>query len=504
MNSRLMVRMTAPIVASSFLLLAVGLGTAWYVERWQSRVSEGLLTDVSGIRAAEELEILIRETRTRLDHFLITGDRRCLTRVPELRTSIEIWLAEAERWGVTPDEKLLTDRVRQGNQQFWNQWEQISTQSADAPLPGLIRNLIDGILVQEMLEPAHEYLDLNEEEVKEAIEKNQVFADRLVYSLLLLGTCGSAAGLLAGFGFARALRRSLLQLSVLVQDTAGRLHVRVEPVAVLGTNLAELESVLRLIDGRVRNMVETLQQREREALVSEQLATLGQMAAGLAHELRNPLTSMKILVQGALASFASAEFERDGSDSQRLSSRDLAVLEEEILRLERLLQSFLDLARPPKPYKHVSDLRPLVIQSIAFLENQAAGRSITIDSDVGAAPLYADVDVGQFRQLIFNLVLNALEAMPAGGNICVALKTEGGGWLALEVADRGVGLPPSLGEKIFDPFTTTKDTGLGLGLSVCKRIAAAHAGTLTCADRVGGGVVFTFRLPTASASLPAA
>jgi len=272
----------------------------------------------------------------------------------------------------------------------------------------------------------------------------------------------------------------------------------------LGTNLAELESVLRLIDGRVRNMVETLQQREREALVSEQLATLGQMAAGLAHELRNPLTSMKILVQGALASFASAEFERDGSDSQRLSSRDLAVLDEEILRLERLLQSFLDLARPPKPYKHVTDLRPLVIQSIAFLENQAAGRSITIDSDVGAAPLYADVDVGQFRQLIFNLVLNALEAMPAGGNICVALKTEGGGWLALEVADRGVGLPPSLGEKIFDPFTTTKETGLGLGLSVCKRIAAAHAGTLTCADRVGGGVVFTFRLPTASASLPAA
>src|SRR6516164_4278676 len=198
MNSRLMVRMTAPIVASSFLLLAVGLGTAWYVERWQTRVSEGLRTDVSGIRAAEELEILIRETRTRLDHFLITGDRRYLTRVPELRSSIEIWLAEAERWGVTPDEKRLTDRVRQGNLQFWDQWEQISTQSADAPLPQLIRALIDGILVQEMLEPAHEYLDLNEEEVKEAIEKNQVFADRLVYSLLLLGTCGSAAGLLAG------------------------------------------------------------------------------------------------------------------------------------------------------------------------------------------------------------------------------------------------------------------------------------------------------------------
>src|SRR5262249_53971178 len=158
------------------------------------------------------------------------------------------------------------------------------------------------------------------------------------YFLLFLGTCGSAAGLVAGGGFARGLSRSLIQLSVLIRDAAGRLQEGIGPVTFSGGGLVELEKVLRLLAERGGAVVARLRQRERELRHAEQLAAVGQLAAGMAHELRNPLTSMKILVQAAL--------EAPGGEgggawaSPGLSGRDLAVLEEEITRLEGLVQSF--------------------------------------------------------------------------------------------------------------------------------------------------------------------
>ncbi len=342
MSVRLIFRMTAPVVAISMLLAAVGVGAAWYVQNWQTTVSRELRVNASGIRAGEELEILVREVRTRLDRFLITGDRQYLAQVPELRAETQHWLEEAESWGTTPDERWLLTRVRQGNETFWSELERITHQVPAGALPAAVRGLIDDVLVGEVLDPAHQFLDLTEEEVKASIAKNQTLGDRLVYALLVLATCGSAAGLVAGFGFARGLSRSLIQLSVLIRDAAGRLEGGVEPVIFAGGDLAELENVMRLIASRVGAIVEQLQQREHDALMAEQLAAVGQLAAGMAHELRNPLTSMKVLVQGALAGPAWAR-SAETDAGHGLSARDLAVLEEEITRLERLIQSFLDL-----------------------------------------------------------------------------------------------------------------------------------------------------------------
>src|SRR5207248_9816096 len=105
------------------------------------------------------------------------------------------------------------------------------------------------------------------------------------------------------------------------------------------------------------------------------------------------------------------------------------------------------------------------------LAGRAAALSTSIACVMPPAPVYAVVDAGQFRQVLVNLVLNALEAMPGGGVINVRVQSQAEGWLAVEIADYGCGLPTVLGDAIFDPFTTTKETGLGLGLSICKRIA---------------------------------
>jgi signal transduction histidine kinase len=262
-----------------------------------------------------------------------------------------------------------------------------------------------------------------------------------------------------------------------------------------------MENVLRQISDRVSSIVEEMQQRERKVRLTEQMAAVGQLAAGMAHELRNPLTSMKMLVQGAMARSGATDVGEGWSDAD-LHGQDLAVLEDEINRLERLIQSFLDFARPPKPETKVMDIRPLIEQTLAFVSNRATPASATIKFDSPPGAIQAAIDPGQFRQVLLNLLLNARDAVGDDGWIDVRLHCAEKGWLNIDVADNGGGLPAEVADRIFEPFTTTKETGLGLGLSICKRIVEAHGGTISGANRDEHGAVFTVRLPLAAVTIP--
>ena len=485
MASNLAFRLIAPLVAVSLLLLAVGVGAAWHVHRMQRTVSTGLRANVSGMRAAEELEILVWQIRTQLDYFLITGERQHLEASAAFRQEADRWLTEAERFSLTPYEEQLTARARHGYGLFLTELGRLPGPDASGTLKKRVRRLIDEVLVREVLEPTHEYLDFNEIEVEQAVSENQTVAGWLVFGLLSLGTCGCGAGLVAGFAIARGITRSLVQLSVPIRAAAGQLEEVVGPITfAAGVDLHQLEGVLRSIAERVGAVVERLRQSERETLRAEQMAAVGQMAAGMAHELRNPLTSMKLLVQTAQA-----------QDGPGLSGRDLRVMEEEIARLEGLIQSFLHFARPPALEKREVELRALVEETAGLVAARAAQCGTRLECRVPDSPVLAAVDPGQLRQVLLNLLLNALDAVAADGVVQVTLEVEATGWLRLEVSDSGPGLPAELGNTIFTPFITTKETGLGLGLSISKRIVEVHTGTLEGANRPGGGAVFTVRLP---------
>src|SRR5262249_39203826 len=144
-----------------------------------------------------------------------------------------------------------------------------------------------------------------------------------------------------------------------------------------GAGLEDLEAALHGVAGQVAAVVERLQQSQREALRAEQLAALGQMAAGFAHELRNPLMSMKVLVQSAAS--------RGG---RALTGRALAVLEEEITRLEGLTTTFLDFARPPRPEKRPFDLRALLEETAELVAGRAGQWDVRVECDLPAAPLW--------------------------------------------------------------------------------------------------------------------
>jgi signal transduction histidine kinase len=464
------------------------------VHRLQKNTSKTLLTNVSSVRAAEELEIAVREARSQLERFLITGQRQYLDAVPPMRAEMERWLNETQHWASTRHEQALMERARNDLDRFFQEIDRLAHRGPAAPLTTPVLDLIDNVLVRDVLPPVHEYLDLNEVEAEQANADNALLAQRLVFGLLLLGICGSGAGMVAGFGIARGVSRSLVQLSVPIRAAADHLDDVVGPVTFAASwDLRGLEDILQQIAERIGAVVERLRRSEREVLRAEQLAAVGQMAAGMAHELRNPLTSMKILVQAALTKAESGTAASAVESS--VETRDLAILEEEITRLERLVQTFLQFARPPELARRKVEVRDLVEQTVRLVSARAVLHRSKIDCRMPTAPVHANLDPDQVRQVLLNLLLNAFEAGPPGRTIRVEVETAPANTMLLRVVDDGCGLPASLGSRIFAPFVSTKETGLGLGLSICKRIVEAHGGSIAAANRPDGGAVFTVQLP---------
>jgi signal transduction histidine kinase len=242
---------------------------------------------------------------------------------------------------------------------------------------------------------------------------------------------------------------------------------------------------------QVERMVDERRQRERELLRADQLAMVGQMAAGVAHELRNPLTSIKMLIQTA---------QKGGSPG--LGDDDLSIIAHEIRRLEKSLQRFLDFARPPRPERRPLNLAMVIDRALALIEGRARKQRVSLSIVPPAEPIIVEADADQVQQLLLNLMLNSLDVMPDGGELAVELAGAPGGQAELRVRDTGPGIPAELLPRLFDPFVSTKETGIGLGLAVSHRIAERHGGTLSAANQANGGACFVLRLARAEQTAP--
>jgi signal transduction histidine kinase len=312
--------------------------------------------------------------------------------------------------------------------------------------------------------------------------------------MLLLGLGGPASGLIIGYGIARGLSRSIYQLSVRVQDVAQRLDsplpagngaVDVASVSIRADgDLQSLDRQLQHVIRRVEEVGERLQRHQREMLRAEQLSAVGQLAASVAHEVRNPLTGIKLLVEAA----------RRTPRRKALTAEDLEVIHGEVVRLEQTVQSFLDFARPPAPRRQACDLRDVIAQAADLVRARARQQGVALDVRGLAQPIPAEVDCGQLCTVLVNLFLNALDAMPTGGRLEVGLD-RGPEGNRVSVADTGPGLPPEMAGRLFTPFASTKPTGTGLGLSICRRVVEEHGGHITGGNRPEGGTRFTITLP---------
>jgi len=217
---------------------------------------------------------------------------------------------------------------------------------------------------------------------------------------------------------------------------------------------------------------------------SEKLAALGKLGAGLAHELRNPLNTVSMLIYAMVR-----EMEGEGP-----FATDLQVVQGELQRMTLLIEQFLEFARPRPPHSQRERLDEIMEETLLLIGPEARTRRVVIEKEWDKDLPRVWVDGAQLKQVFLNLLLNALQAMPAGGKVTVRIHISGGRLLTT-ISDEGEGIRPEVRANLFEPFFTTKRGGTGLGLSISQRIIEGHNGGLRLFSQPGAGTTVVVSLP---------
>jgi two-component system NtrC family sensor kinase len=248
----------------------------------------------------------------------------------------------------------------------------------------------------------------------------------------------------------------------------------------------ELEEWGGTLEKKVAERAEEMKKIHSQLFRSEKLASLGKLAAGVAHEINNPLT-------GILTNSSLLLEDLDKDDPRR---EDVEVMVKETIRCREIVKRLLDFARQTQPQKKLASINALIENIILLVRNQALFRNVTIEKQLTQGIPEVLVDPDQVQQVFVNIILNAAEAMAKGGKLAIESKVSADGqWILISFADTGPGIPESEREKIFDPFYTTKEHGTGLGLSISYGIVEQHGGTISVDSTVGKGSTFTIQLP---------
>ncbi len=236
----------------------------------------------------------------------------------------------------------------------------------------------------------------------------------------------------------------------------------------------------------LRQQADQILEIEEQLRRADRLSALGELSAGMAHEIRNPLGSIR----------GTAEILRDGiaADDPRAEFADILI--REVDRLNRVVQDFLEFARPAETAKGRHDLNALLADVLALTRQQALKSRIEVQFTAGEIPPVSG-EGEQLRQAFLNLVLNALQAMPEGGDLKISSRLEAGK-VQVTFADSGIGIAAEDLGRIFNPFFTTRREGTGLGLAITHRIIQGHGGRIDVTSRLGAGSTFTLAFPPAS------
>jgi len=225
-------------------------------------------------------------------------------------------------------------------------------------------------------------------------------------------------------------------------------------------------------------------ERFRRMVRADRLAMIGELAAGAAHEIRNPLTAIK----------SSLQYLADKRQTER-EAKLLGVALQETDRIDEILAALLSFSRPSEIKKEQYDLIVTLEESLALISFQARAGGVDFETNFPPAPIILYGDKSQIKQLFLNVFLNAIQAMEGGGKLVTEVVAAGGGKILVRVIDTGMGIPEENMDKIYDPFFTTKKGGTGLGLSICYSIAKSHQGEIEVRSRVGEGTTVLVTLP---------
>jgi two-component system NtrC family sensor kinase len=249
----------------------------------------------------------------------------------------------------------------------------------------------------------------------------------------------------------------------------------------------QYQALTHTLEDKVLERTRQLEEAQDRLVKSEKLTSLGKMAAGIAHEINNPLTS--IMINSHLV----AEAIEDRKDLDE----NLGLIMEETARCSKIVKGLLEFSRQTSPEKRPADVNRVVEETLLLMKSHILAGRAEVIKDLGEDLPAVSIDTNKIKQVFANVVLNALDAMPGGGRLTIRTRlSEDRQWLRIEFEDTGCGIPEHVVARIFDPFFSTKETGgTGLGLSISYGIVEQHGGRMDVKSRVGEGTTMAILLP---------
>lgn len=483
-------RMIAGFSIMSVLLIAVGAFTIIYINRLQESTSRILSENVSSLKAAEELEIALLDMKGLTGYYLVDGDESWLKTFDEKRLSYLQWLEEARTGALTPDEKKIIKEIETLFNAYGNYQKQVITfyekgnkKQAQNILVGEMRATF--LLIYEKCE---EYLSINERLMQDAmqhIENENQTAQEIMYGIAGIGIL---LGIFLGIILTRSITHPIYELVLKVKGATEKDLTETVDIAN-ETELDHLDRHVRDLIDRTYEINQDLEQSRKKLMQTEKLAALGQISAGVAHEIYNPLAAIKMLLFSL----------RKELDLDAQKTKDFDVITAEINRMERFVQNFLEFSRPHHPDKSRVNVEEILDQTLSLLASQLSNGKIEVDKDLSIPdlPVYADGE--QLQQVLVNIILNAIQAMPGGGKLTIHAGmndsvTKPDQLFQISIHDTGKGIAPEILKTIFDPFVTTRSKGFGLGLSIAYQIIKNHGGWIEAINNPGPGRGATFKI----------
>ena len=290
-------------------------------------------------------------------------------------------------------------------------------------------------------------------------------------------------GILSGLWMARKILNPILVLNRAILQIEGEsLGTEIDAIGI--GEIRELSISFNKMSRKLKNSMAAIKTAQDNLVRKEKLYVLGEFSVSLAHEIKNPLTPIKMLIQ------------RAHEQQESLGGADLDVINDEIKRIDKIVSQFLGYTRMTEPHLEKIDINLLVQDVLILTQHKIENSGIKLTFFPAPTPLEVNINPDSLKQVIMNLILNAVQAMPAGGILKLAVYDSGDD-VKIEVTDTGVGMTAVQMDKIYDPFYTTKLDGTGLGLSIVWNIIENHHGTIQVSSELKKGTSVVVGLPYA-------
>ncbi|WP_034622014.1 sensor histidine kinase [Desulfovermiculus halophilus] len=482
MHLSLRQRIFALITSMGLITVVCGCAILWYTRYIDDAVNTVVQQEVKAFRAVQEMQVALLRQKEIETTSRVVGEQKQLRELGTYRQIFLGSLQQAAELAQTPEQKRMLGLIESAYTRYIElkdrDLQQYPPQGGGQDSSGLRTD--QRALFLEVQNKCETYKQMQWNHIREARQESETRTESLRIIAVFAICCFV---LLSGFLALILYRQILDPIRQLAYETGGKNREdEHNEVQSLSSSLHRFLEDFDFAHNELTRSREHLEQAEKMALV-------GKLAAGMAHTIRNPFTSIKMRLFSLSRSLDLSENDKE----------DFDVISGEITRIDNIVQNFLEFARPPKLKMQECRIQDIVQSALQLLKHRLQSHNVQVHFHPGKDIPLVWADPEQLKEALINLIINAYESMTGGGWIEITLKTrktdESNQTAVIWIQDNGEGISAAIQDRVMQPFYTTKEDGTGLGLSIVTRIVEEHGGSMQFVSRPGQGTTFEIALP---------